>query len=704
MRSVANSRLLSAACGFFTLMGSQSAFAIDKYLDLEPPQTKSGLGYGYNSISREFVLRQCVEFAPAVTDGGSGASGDNFKFSSIISNSQLADEMDLSVATKFSASMGVASASTSAKVDFFQSTKTNFLTHTILASYNNVEPMKYIAGELKLKPEYLALVGTPAFRQQCGDYVIIGEQKGRWFYGTVQLSVLDTVTASKLAVNGNVEGQYGTFSAEAQANTINKMKNASNTQDLQIRVTSSGTSSASLTIDQFLAQVKAFPGANGPKQTYKLKAVPIENIVANWPATDPLAPITAEQKLTRLAEAAWGLTALIDDSDFVTQNAKLFALGTTPAQRSARVAHIKARRNWYQSQLDDMRNRARTCDVDWNGAPACESLYGRWKNFEDFVVAEYDQFPTRYVSDCYAPRDAGDSVQDALKLVLMPERGHFSNTKGDREMGGGPVGFAAHLNFKPDFTGGDPLGVRKLQGTLDINMEELKADHTTFETKLKTTVYDLAKPEFADGAPITLGQCAYKGTGVKAKEVTEDASFCDTLKAISQEAYEGCKKAVTSVKYHGILRGKTGEDPRQETFNKHSRGVLSSMRCNVDSDMGNDTPIIGCDQIKVQSVQLDLINTQDLAADAWVAPKQVDQIVIPKGIIQPAGYTEIVKQRTAAARAKSALNQIDLNQVNLNQLNKANQLNRNQLNKATQGSCNSGLVNLGGECLPPLKR
>ena len=703
MRSVANSRVLSAACGFLTLMGSQSAFAIDKYLDLEPPQTKSGLGYGYNSLSREFVLRSCVEFAPAVTDGGSGASGDNFKFSSIISNSQLADEMDLSVATKFSASMGVASLSTSAKVDFFQATKTNFLTHTILASYNNVEPMKYIAGELKLKPEYLALVGTPAFRQQCGDYVIIGEQKGRWFYGTVQLAVTDTVTASKLAVSGAVEGNYGTASADASTSTLNKLKNASKTQDLQIRVTSSGTSSASLTIDQFLAQVKAFPGANGPKQTYKLKAVPIEAIVANWPATDPLAPITAEQKLTRLAEAAWGLTALIADSDFVTQNHKLFALGTTPALRNARIAHIKARRNWYQSQLDDMRNRANKCDVDWAGTPACESLYARWKEFEGFVVGEYDQFPTRYVSDCYAPRDGGDAMQEALKLALVPERGHFSNSRGDREMGGGPVAFGAHLTIKPDFSGGDPLGARKLRGTLRVDMEESKADHTTFETTVKTTVYDLAKPEFADGAPITLHQCAYKDTGVKSALVTEDPAACKGLKAISQQAYDSCMTAISSVKHHGILRGKTGEDPRTETFSKNSRGILSSMRCSVDSDMGDDTPMIGCDAIQLTSVQLNLVNTQDLAADAWVAPKQADQLVIPKGIIAPAGWTNLVKQRTAASFLKQNLPLPQKHQLPLPQKNLPQQ-NRPQQALPQANGCNVGLVNLGGECLPPLRR
>lgn len=677
MLRVATPRIVGAVCGLLTLTTSQAAFALDKYLDLDPPQTKSGLGYGYNSISREFVLRQCVQFDPAVTDGGSGASGDDFKFSSIVSNSQLADEMDLSAATKFSASMGVASVSASAKVDFFKSTKTNLMTHTILASYNNVEPMKYVAGDLNLKPEYLAMVGTPQFRQMCGDYVIIGEQKGRWFFGTVQLAVKDTNTESKLAAGGAVDAEYGTFAASVSVNTVNKMKEASATQDLQIRVTSSGMNTASLTIDEFLAQVKAFPGANGPKQTYKLKAVPFESIIANWPAVDPLAPLTSEQKLTKLAEAAWGLTALIDDADFVAHNAKLFALGTTPAKRDARIAHIKARRAFYQAKLDDMRNRAKDCDVDWNGAPACEALYNQWKSFEDFAIAEYEQFPARYVSDCYAARDPSEAMQDALKLAFMDVNGHFSNTKGDREVGGGPVVFSAHLNFKPDYTGGDPLGVRKLLATLKVKIKEDKADQTTFETTLKKKVFDLSVADLSQGAPITLNQCAYRGTGVKAAEITEDPAMCEAMKAISKPAYESCKQAVASAKYHGILRGKTGEDPRREVFNKNGRGVLSSMRCTVDSDQGNDTSMIGCDAIDLRSVQLDLVNVQDVVADGWVAPKVVDVIKIPKGIKPSAGYVKLVKSLAAPKKMK-------------------------MLKGAKM--CSRGLVAVDGECVPKLKR
>lgn len=672
MRSGTRQRLAGVTCGLLTLGVAQTVLAADQYLELEPPKTLTGRGYGYNSISREFVLRQCVQFGAGLLDG-SGASGDEFKFSSIVSNSQLADEMNLAVNTKFSASMGLVSANASSKVDFFQTTKTNFNTHTILAKYHNVEPMKFVAGDINLKPEYLAMVGTPAFRQQCGDYIVIGEQKGRWFFGTVQLSVRDTLTESKLAASGVIGVEYATMNAEVGVSTINKLKQASNTQDLEIHVTSSGTSSASLSVDQFLQQVQAFPGQNGAKQTFKLMAVPYEDIVANWPVGNPLAPLTSEQKLTKLAEAAWGLTALIDDSDFMVQNAKLFALGTTPAKRDARIAYIKSRRTFYQAQLADMRNRARDCDVDWAGKPACESLYNTWKDFEDFVVAEYDQFPMRYVSECYAARDASDGIQSKLRQALATTTGQFSNTKGDREMGGGPVNFSANLTFKSDHTGGDPLDVRKLLSTLKIRMEESKADHTTFETTLKTPVFDLAAPSPGE----TLAQCSYRGTGVNSEFVTADAgAICAPLKVLNKKAYDDCVAGLQNAKYHGMLSGKTGEDPRTETFNKNSRGVLTSMKCTVDSNAGNDTPMIGCQSIDLRSIQLDLVNRQDVVADSWVAPKKTDvKKLTPliKPTMQRSNALRKLIRPTTAVAAKAS-------------------------------RCAEGLVSVTGQCLPKLKK
>lgn len=646
---------LGAACGLLVWINSPIASAIDKRLDLEPPQTRASLGSGYNSLSREFVPRTCVQFAPGVFEDGNDSNGDVFKFSSIISNTQLADDMGLSVATKFSASMGAASASTSSKVDFFRSTTTNFFTHTILASYNNLDPVQYIAGDLTLKREYLALVGTPAFRQQCGDYVIIGEQKGRWFFGTVQLAVRDTLTENKLAVSGLVDSTYGTFTTNVNVSTISLLKQASNTQDLQIRVSSSGTNSASLTIDQFLAQVSAFPGQTGPSQTFKLKAVPFESIVTNWPTTSPLAPMTADDKLARLAEAAWGLTSLISDVQFVEAHAELFALGTSQQKRRARLAGMKDQRLRYQSKLEDLQGKAKNCDVDWYGDPVCESLYLRWKDVENFIVEEYARFPARYTSDCAVRRDITD-LQSTLKTALAPTQGYFNRTKGDSEMGGGPVKFSAHLSFRPDFTGGDPLDTRKLLATLNVKMKENKDDRSTFETTIITPVYDLAS---AYGTPgMSLEQCAYHETGIKTDPIVDEG-----------------------IEYHGILRGKTREDARTEIFSD-SAGALSTMKCTVDSGNHNDTSAIGCTDITVNTVQLDLINIQDLAANKWIAPPkstptQIDRQLPPNVVMIDSAYLKLVRSRVTRPKPT---------------------------NTPTFGVCRPGLVRIGSECVPKLRR
>ena len=53
-------------------------------------------------------------------------------------------------------------------------------------------------------------------------------------------------------------------------------------------------------------------------------------------------------------------------------------------------------------------------------------------------------------------------------------------------------------------------------------------------------------------------------------------------------------------------------------------------------------------------------------------------MVIPKGIIAPVAYTNLVKQRAAMVRRVSAA--------------------------PGRVTCGRGLVNLGGECLPPLRR
>lgn len=693
--------LLASLCGLTAGLTSSQALAqgpnsrseeereADKYLDLEPPETLSGYGYGYNSVARQHTLKQCVTFGTGRIDVG-GPSGDTLQFNSVKSNDELADDMDLSVSAKFAMSMGVASTSASTKVKFLQGTKTSFFTHTILASYSSVEPMKYIAGSIVLKPEYKAMLGTPAFRAACGDYVVIGMQGGRWLYGTVQLVAKDTTTQSRLAAGGAVDVESGTMSSGGGVNTVNAMKSASNSNDLTIRVSTSGSQTNPVNIDQFIAFVQAFPKQNGAKQTYKLKAVPYEGVVDDWPPSNPLAPLTDLIKLNTLAEAAWGLIALAEDTNFVTQNAGVFALGTTPAKRTARANFIKARRGFYLSQLDALRSGAKNCDVDWKSSPACEQLYTQWKDWENFAIAEYEQLPRRYTSDCATPREvtlAGTDLAMTLNTHLNKAIGAFQNIKGDREIDGGPTAVRAFLDFKPNFTGGDPLATRKLLATLDMQIQEKGGDQSTFVYAPRIDVADLAQPIPNGGSMVTLNQCAFTGTGVRAAQVSPNTTACDGLKQLGfPQLADQCKASLAGAKHHGILFATAAKGARTETFTKGVSGAIRSLKCTVDSDLKDDTKSIACPEIGVGSVQFDLVNSQDVLADKWVSPPlTVNPALVknlPKGVQPSASYTATVRKS------------IDTSKKPLS----------TQTKVLRAPACKAGLVAYRGECVRPLKR
>jgi hypothetical protein len=630
---------------------------------LDPPQTQSGYGYGYNSLAKQFVLRQCVTFGKGVTDDGSGGGGEDMHFSRVTSNSQLADAMGLSVGVKFSASMGFASASASDKVGFFQNTKTNMLTETILASFSKVDPMAYIAGDISVKPEYVKLIGTPAFREQCGDYLVIGEQKGRWYYGTVQLVISDTSTESKLVQAGDAEASYATASLSVSEGTVNSMKSATGSKDLEIQVTSSGTKTMSLNVKEFLNQVHEFPKQNGAKELFKLKAVPYESIVVNWPPQNPLAPITEADKLDAIASAAFGFESLIEDSDFILRNPKLFALGVT--KREARLQYIKARHAFYQQSLAAMRKDAKTCDVDWKGTPACQQLYEKYKNFDDRMAKEYDQFPIRYVSDCSTPR----TVEIGAKLPKVINLDHVG---GDTNFDGGPGALAAYLNVFPEFTGGNRLAVRKLDATIDLKVYEAKSDWSAWGASPKINgVVDLDDKALSMSTP--MDQCSYQGSGVKAPPVSVDTPACDVLKQIakgSELAHAACKQKI-GTKFEGILHGVTTQDPTTFTYS-HGKGLLNAISCNFQ---GIDQGKLICSNISVPSVQLDLVNSRDIEADKWDAPKDANADATPNGQ-NPDPKVSSNHKALTASKSKSKPSR----------------------------ACKPGFVNESGNCVPVTKR
>lgn len=64
MRKITKARVAGLVCGAATLAGTESAWALDKYIDLEPPKVRSGVGYGYDSIKHEHKQATCVTYGP----------------------------------------------------------------------------------------------------------------------------------------------------------------------------------------------------------------------------------------------------------------------------------------------------------------------------------------------------------------------------------------------------------------------------------------------------------------------------------------------------------------------------------------------------------------------------------------------------------------------------------------------------------------
>lgn len=677
MRNFISKKWTGAMCGAIAVMGSHPAWSLDKYLDLDPAPTKSGYGFGYNSISKEFVLRQCVEFAPKYSDDGSGNGGVSQHYSLATNSSQLADAMGVSIGAKFSASMGFASGSASEKVSFFQSTKTKLFTETIVSSFSDSEPMSYIAGEIKIKPEYAKLLSSPAaFREQCGDYVIVGEQKGRWMYGTFQLDVQDTSTESHLATAGVVDASWATASMSVSDKTLQDINEKTHGKGVTIAVISSDSKRSSTDLNGFLKAVHSFPRDNGRKETFKLKAVPYDAIVSNWPVKDVLAPLTDADKLGIIASAAFTLQALIDDAKYVTSNQALFALGI--AKKTARLNYLTARANRYQAELDDIRKRAKGCDSDWSPKDDrkdhCEKLYGEWKDFEGYAVAEYDQFPVRKTANCEATRMV-NFTSDFRRLLGNDRVTLLDHTKpGDSDLGGGPAAFSAYLNIKPELTGGDPLDVRKLDARLSIHVEETKDDHSAFEkTLIANGVYDLGGQEQQMSG--SMAQCSYHGNGITLNPIMVDTAACDTVKKLlpgSTVADAYCKSKVGSP-FEGLIHQTTAKDPTSFTFNKNAKGLLSSISCDFS---GGSHGRITCSNISFLDVPLDLVNNADVDADKWDAPKEPNSKSTPKGQNPPAKRSSKLKELIQ---------------------------HKEKANTAT-GPCKEGFEKEGGACVPKTKR
>ena len=307
------------------------AFAVDRFLELGP-SAKATVGGGYDSRSEQFRLNGCVTFDEGVTPKSVGIP-EKFNFSRKIYNSEIADEIGIGVRASFSLAMGVASASVDSSLSFLNETKTNYFQETYLASYSSLEEFRVIEN-VHLKDEYRSL--DPAeFRQRCGDYVIIGAQRGKAFYGTVQFEINDTGFRSEFEAEVGASGGGGNVSFEAFASAMKKQSNQRKVENLNIRYNSTGGARVAVTIDDFVDAYRTFPETERTTVVHYL-AVPYEDIVANWPIKIPWrrSRTTIKSFYCGMWRLATWRSSRMRSTSFAKKNS--LRLGAIPAESASR--------------------------------------------------------------------------------------------------------------------------------------------------------------------------------------------------------------------------------------------------------------------------------------------------------------------------------------------------------------------------------
>ncbi len=142
-------------------------------------------------------------------------------------------------------------------------------------------------------------------------------------------------------------------------------------------------------------------------------------------------------------------------------------------------------------------------------------------------------------------------------------------------------------------------------------------------------MYDLSEPDVSSGTAVTFDQCVYNGSGVKTVPLPPDYRACDLQKKIGMAPalVNACRAQADAswsvLKYYGRINQRAaGGASAAENFTQGS-GVLTSIACTVDNPThsGDATSAIGCSNVQFRTMQLDLVNREDVKADSWTPPQ-----------------------------------------------------------------------------------
>lgn len=569
-----------------SLVFSTLSFSEPVFIPIEPfLGARYGLGYDLSSQSASAGGQSCVIFDAQQIN--SEKDGVNKSRKTLIKkSSDLVKTMNLSAMAQFKALTGnYEGKSTLLIAD--KSEAHQFSETKLFYFYKKNDTNLLLTEAISIKPEFKILLdagitGLDSFRAKCGNSFIVGQQTGTYFYGTSFKSSASSTASSNLNIGANFSFKGGVkFDSDFKLK-IDKLK----TSLEEIEEVNSATTDTKLTAPTNAAELeeqwKNFSPSSSEDKI--ISAVVAPYTVAKGALPEGLLAGSADlKKLEILLDALWDLKTLKDEAKYVINNKNKFALGIpTKAKAVARFKSTQTLLTRWQSEYDSLLSDTKYCVNIFNDS--CKKL-ANWYEVNQRSI-EGDFLPKKYKSYCYGKFTVQqDASAEMGKNGLKEPINASGPSRGDDEMGGGPVLVKGDLSIYPDG--------RELKMKLNIFLEENKSDRTTFEIHNTTVVFSLQPRELPD------------------TDIFEECEFAEnpiTAKAISGGNIYGTIKDISGKNPRGILQ-----------FNGNSSGLIPTISCEVDTK-GKDKNRLNCQAPDVKSFEVLLVNRLDKDAEKWNLP------------------------------------------------------------------------------------
>ncbi len=607
---------LAAGCAGVLSYAQEARAEVPSVMEIEPIDAAT-YGFGYDTTSRQLFASAggCVTVNPGQTfASGQPESGSDFE--QVTTSSTIAEELGLSVSASISASFGGFGGSAKTAVGVTSGTTSSQFSESIFAySYNKDIPVFVNPAFVSLKPQYRAMLQDPAkipmFRAACGDAFIYGIQDGREFYGTASVVEQSMSSFAKFSEKVEASGSGWGVSADTAVSFANALNQSFGSQNIVLKTVRSDASPNPATVVELVNQFRAFGGQTGGKHHVRMYVAPY-SYADGYPLNDPLTPPRDDEKLIYLADALWDLKALQEDSAFILEHPEMFAMGTTPEKRNARLLAVRNAQERWKGEFDGLRAKAVPCVA--NFSPACATLASQYQQRDPLL--ERAILPIRYSSDC-GPQPWQDASHrgQSLEIVGTQVSGKigacnapWTKLRGDAEMGGGPVRVQAWLKLWPDR--------RQLKTLFNVDLAEWKTDSngnrqtsgnrdTEFYCRAPTStmtdanvLVDLDNARNYLSVNGNLKECRWSGSGttapVAAAPAGMPAGMFGYISWISPKSPPHALQQITG----------------------GARGILDAVTCQLDGP-GGDTNNLRCTTPNVRNVGLKLVNQLDLDADNW---------------------------------------------------------------------------------------